>query len=320
MESASISSSDMTETPSNSAPEQDNNEAAEQEASDTKPEAKSKKQEPVVAETVVEVQPREKAEVNLHTLLKAGVHFGHQTSRWHPAMDSYIHTIRNGIHIINVPKTVQCWSQAREAIVEIAARGGNVLFVGTKKQAQPAIMEEATRCGAFYVAHRWLGGMITNFRTIKNSIDRLKKLEILLVDDEQRAKYTKKELLMLDREREKLNFCLCGIKNMTGAPQLIFIIDTKREHIAVQEAKKLDIPVVALVDTNSNPADVDYPIPSNDDASRSIRLFCEAVSDAILEGKEIFKERARRVSSSSDEGSEKPTASDEPAEQKGSDS
>ena len=235
------------------------------------------------------------AEINLHSLLKAGVHFGHQSSRWHPSMSPYIYTTRNGIHIINLPKTIQCWQSTREAVVEIVSRGGSVLFVGTKKQAQRAIAEEAERCGAFYVAHRWLGGMITNFRTIRNSIERMKKLEALLGDDEQRAKYKKKELLMMDREREKLHFSLSGIRDMHAPPQLMFVIDTKREDIAVSEAKRLDIPVVALVDTNSNPADVDFPIPSNDDATRAIRLFSQAVADAVIEGKAIFAERQRSI-------------------------
>ncbi|MCB0345511.1 MAG: 30S ribosomal protein S2 [Bdellovibrionales bacterium] len=242
-------------------------------------------------ETVVRDRP--KAEINLQTLLKAGVHFGHQSSRWHPKMDPFIYTTRNGIHIIDLPKTIQSWKQTRKHVVEIAARGGSVLFVGTKKQAQSAVIEEAKRCGAYYVARRWLGGMMTNFRTIRNSIERMKKLETLLGDAEQRLKYKKKELLMMDREREKLEFSLAGIRDMYAPPQLMFIIDVKREEIAVSEASRLDIPVVALVDTNSDPTTVDYPIPSNDDATRAIRLFCQAIADAVIEGKEIYAQRAR---------------------------
>ncbi len=239
------------------------------------------------------VQDRPKAVINLQSLLKAGVHFGHQSSRWHPKMDPYIYTTRNGIHIIDLPKTIQSWKLTRGHIVEIAARGGSVLFVGTKKQAQNAVIEEAKRCGAFYVARRWLGGMMTNFRTIRNSIERMKKLETLLGDEEQRARYKKKELLVMDREREKLEFSLAGIRDMYAPPQLMFVIDVKREEIAVNEAGRLDIPVVALVDTNSDPSTVDHPIPSNDDATRAIRLFCQAVADAVIEGREIYAQRAR---------------------------
>ena len=210
-------------------------------------------------------------------------------------MKSNIYTTRNGIHIINIPKTIQCWEDARKRIVELAARGGSILFVGTKKQAQEAIMEEATRCGGFYVVQRWLGGMITNFRTIRNSIERMKKLEALLADEEQKQKFTKKELLMMDREREKLAFSLSGIRDMYGTPSMMFVVDTKREDIAVKEAKRLNIPVFGLVDTNSDPATVDYAIPSNDDASRAIRLFCSAVADAVLEGKQRYAERSRAV-------------------------
>lgn len=227
-------------------------------------------------------------EISLQTLLQSGVHFGHQTSRWHPQMGPFIHSVRNGIHIISLPKTIQYWQRAREAIVDIVGNGGSVLFVGTKKQAQEAVAEEARRCGAFFVSQRWLGGMITNFQTIRRSIERMRKLEALLADEEQRRRYTKKELLMLDREREKLEFSLGGIKDMHAPPKLLFVIDTKREEIAVKEAKRLDIPVVALVDTNCDPTLIDYAIPSNDDATRAIRLFCQAVADAILEGKKIF--------------------------------
>lgn len=243
----------------------------------------------------VEVAPRDPVEITLKSLLEAGVHFGHQTSRWHPAMAEYIYTSRNGIHIINLPKTIQSWAKAREAIVNIAARGGRILFVGTKKQAQKSIMEEAKRCGAFYVSHRWLGGMLTNFQTIRKSIARMKKVESILQEEElamasgQPTKFKKKERLMMSKELEKLEYSLGGIRNMHSHPQLIFVVDIRREDISIKEAAKLDIPVVGLVDTNCNPNDIDHPIPSNDDGSRAISLFCGAVADAIIEGRELYK-------------------------------
>lgn len=238
--------------------------------------------------------PREPVEINLRTLLQAGVHFGHQTSRWNPAMASYIYGSRNGIHILNLPKTVSAWEEARKKIVEIASRGGNVLFVGTKKQAQDVMVEEARRCGAFYVSRRWLGGMMTNFQTIRKSIERLNKIEQTLADEEQSmskgegSRFTKKERLMMSKEREKLDFSLGGIRDMYGPPQLMFVVDVKREDIAIKEAQRLDIPVVALVDTNCDPKEVTFPIPSNDDGTRAIRLFASAVSDAIIEGRKRF--------------------------------
>lgn len=237
---------------------------------------------------------RPAAEITLQTLLQAGAHFGHQTSRWHPLMAPYIHSSRNGIHIISLPLTVQCWERTRRAIVDCVANGGSVLFVGTKKQAQDAVVDEAKRCGAYYVHKRWLGGMITNFQTIRKSIERMKKLETLLCDNDQRGKYTKKELLLMDREREKLDFSLGGIRDMYGPPGMMFVIDTRREDIAVKEAQRMDIPIVALVDTNCDPTQIDYPVPSNDDATRAIRLFCEGVCDAILEGKREYHARQRQ--------------------------
>ncbi len=247
--------------------------------------------------SVSDAAARPKQDVTLKTLLEAGAHFGHQTARWSPAMAPYIYTSRNGIHIINIPKTVQCWNQAKKAIENIVARGGSVLFVGTKKQAQDAVQEEAKRCGAFYVSQRWLGGMLTNFQTIRRSIERMNKLGATLADEEAviagggHSKFTKKERLMMSREREKLDYSLGGIKDLYSSPSLMFVIDIKREEIAVNEARRLDIPVVALVDTNCDPATVNYPIPSNDDGSRVIRLFCAAVADAVLEGKRQAGER-----------------------------
>lgn len=212
-------------------------------------------------------------------------------------MAPYIYTARNGIHIINLPRTIQCWDRARQAIIDCVAAGGNILFVGTKKQAQEAVTEEARHCGAFYVSRRWLGGMITNFPTIRKSIDRMGKITSTLQDEEQAhetgrgTRYTKKERLMMTRELEKLEYSLGGIRDMYGAPDMMFVIDIKREEIAVKEARRLDIPVVALVDTNCDPRQVNFPIPSNDDGTRAIRLFCQAVSDAIIEGKRLYAER-----------------------------
>lgn len=244
-----------------------------------------------------DITPRAPVDINLRSLLEAGVHFGHQTSRWNPQMTKYIYGTRNGIHVINLPRTMECWKTAREAIIEVMARGGSVLFVGTKKQAQDAVVEEARRCGAYYVSRRWLGGMMTNFPTIRKSIERMNKVEQILAEEEENqktgksTKYTKKERLMMAREREKLEFSLGGIRDMYGAPSLMFVIDTKREDIAIKEASKLDIPVVALVDTNCDPNLVKYPIPSNDDGTRAIRLFCAAVADAVIEGKNTYQKR-----------------------------
>ncbi len=238
-----------------------------------------------------EIPHREIVNINLKSLLEAGAHFGHQTSRWCPAMAPYIFTARNGIHIINLPRTIQSWEAARRAIVETTAAGGTVLFVGTKKQAQDAIVEEARRCGAFFVSRRWLGGMMTNFPTIRKSIDRMNKLATTLHDEEASlaagagSKFTKKERLMMEREREKLEFSLGGIKEMYSAPSIMFAVDIKREDIAIKEARRLDIPVIALVDTNCDPRTVTFPIPSNDDGTRAIRLFASAVADAVIEGR-----------------------------------
>ncbi len=246
-----------------------------------------------------EVHPREKIDVNIRTLLEAGVHFGHQTSRWNPQMAPYIHSNRNGVHIVNLPKTISAWEKARAAILEVTSRGGNVLFVGTKKQAQDAIVEEATRSGSFYVSRRWLGGMLTNFQTIRKSIERMNKLETILLEEDDSlrvgmgSKFTKKERLMMSRDRDKLYYSLGGIRNMYGPPQLMFVVDVKREDIAVNEARRLDIPVVALVDTNCSPKNVDYVIPSNDDGTRAIRFFASAIADAVMEGKEVYKERVQ---------------------------
>jgi small subunit ribosomal protein S2 len=232
-------------------------------------------------------------EVTMKSLLEAGVHFGHQTSRWNPKMKPYIFGARNGIYIIDLQQTVRLFRTACSFVRDLAAQGGNVLFVGTKKQAQDAIREESERCGMFHVNNRWLGGMLTNFQTIKQSIERLKKLEEMLEDPAIAAALTKKEVLGLRREREKLLYSLGGIKAMRKLPDAVFVIDPKKEEIAVKEANKLGIPIVAVVDTNCDPDVIDHKIPGNDDAIRAIRLFCAAVADAVLEGRALQEERLK---------------------------
>jgi len=221
--------------------------------------------------------------ITMKQLLEAGVHFGHQTKRWNPKMKPYIFGARNGIYIIDLQKTVRYFRTAYDFIKQTAANGDKVLFVGTKKQAQDAIREEAARADQYFVDARWLGGMLTNFSTIKASIDRLKKIEIMSQDGTYNL-ITKKEGLQLEREKAKLERSLGGIKMMTKLPGAIFILDPKKEAIAVAEARKLGIPVVAVVDTNCNPDDIDYIIPGNDDAIRALRLFASKMADACIEG------------------------------------
>jgi small subunit ribosomal protein S2 len=225
-------------------------------------------------------------------LLEAGVHFGHQTSRWNPKMKPYIFGARNGIHIIDLQQTVTMFKDVYSIVRDIVAGGGHILFVGTKKQAQDAIREEATRCGMSYVHNRWLGGTLTNFQTIRASIERLRKIEEMENDPKIVEALTKKEMLGLRREREKLEKTLGGIKNMRKLPEAIFVIDPDLEEIAVYEARKLVIPVVAVIDTNCDPDLVDYKIPGNDDAIRAVRLFCAAMGDAVLEGKALLEQSA----------------------------
>ncbi len=232
-------------------------------------------------------------EVSMKQLLEAGVHFGHQTSRWNPKMKPYIFGARNGIYIIDLQQTVKLFESAYAFVRELAAKGGHVLLVGTKKQAQDAVREEADRCGMFYVNTRWLGGTLTNFQTIKQSIDRLKKLEETLESPVMAEALTKKEMLNISRERDKLLSALGGIKNMRKLPDALFVIDPQKEEIAVREANKLHIPVVAVVDTNCDPDLIDYKIPGNDDAIRAIRLFCASVADAVLEGRAVSEERSK---------------------------
>ncbi|MGD9763375.1 MAG: 30S ribosomal protein S2 [Candidatus Binatia bacterium] len=233
------------------------------------------------------------AEVSMKQLLEAGVHFGHQTSRWNPKMKPYIFGARNGIYIIDLQQTVKLLQDAYNFVRDLSARGGQLLLVGTKKQAQDAIQEEAERCGAFHVNNRWLGGTLTNFQTIKQSVDRLKKLEEMLEDPGLAEGLKKRELLELSRERQRLVHTLGGIKTMRKLPDALFVIDTIKEDIAVREANKLGIPVVAVVDTNCDPDMIDYRIPGNDDAIRAIRLFCAAMADAVLEGRSLYEERAK---------------------------
>lgn len=217
-------------------------------------------------------------------LLEAGVHFGHQTRRWNPKMKRYIYGERNGIYILDLRKTSQLLDQAYDVVRDLAARGKNVVFVGTKKQASEIVEEEANRCGAYFVNKRWLGGMLTNFDTIKSRINKLKELE-RMQEEGIFERLPKKEVAALTRQLEKLNKSLGGIKNMKGMPDLLFIIDQKRELIAVKEANKLNIPIVCLVDTNCDPDGIDYVIPGNDDAIRAIKLVTGKIADAVLEGK-----------------------------------
>jgi len=228
-------------------------------------------------------------------LLEAGVHFGHQTNKWNPKMKPYIFGARNNIYIIDLQQTVGLFQTAYNFVVSLVADGGEVLFVGTKKQAQESIREEADRCGMPYVNQRWLGGMLTNFVTIKKSIDRLNYLDKMFADDSIKA-FPKKEILKLQKERDKLDTVLGGIRRMRSLPQGMFVVDPKREAIDVKEAKKLKIPIVGIVDTNCDPDEVDYIIPGNDDAIRAIKLFAAKFADAVLEGRKLFEERLQAES------------------------
>ena len=229
--------------------------------------------------------------VTMKELLEAGVHFGHQVRRWNPKMKEYIFGERNGIYIIDLQKTQRMFREAISFVTNIIAedKGKTVLFVGTKRQAQDAIREEAEKCGQYYVNQRWLGGLLTNFQTVQKSIKRLKDLESMQTDGRY-EKLTKKERIKLDRERESLNKNLSGIKNMSRLPDVVFIIDVKKEEIAVAEANRLGIPIVAVVDTNCSPEGIDYVIPGNDDALRAVRLFASRIADSIVEGNQIATE------------------------------
>jgi len=238
---------------------------------------------------------------NIKELLEAGAHFGHQTSRWHPAMKKYIFTKRNGIHIIDLEQTATMLAKACDFVRQVVSEGGSILFVGTKKQAQESIEQEAQRCGMFYVNQRWLGGVLTNFTTIQARIDYLVRLE----DQQTRGDFErlpKKEALKLGKEISRLNRLMGGFKEMTSLPQALFIVDPTKERIALAEAKRVGIPIVAMVDTNCNPEEIDYPIPSNDDAIRAVKLICSKIADAVIEGKtgeavvpgEVAKEGAEK--------------------------
>lgn len=223
-------------------------------------------------------------DVTMRKLLEAGVHFGHNTHRWNPKMRPYIFGVRNGIHIIDLQQSLPMFRDALEALRGIVAKGGRVLFVGTKRQAQEKVKQSAIRCGQYYMNQRWLGGTLTNWQTITKSINRLHELNKLLNDPEQKKLRTKKELLMMTRERDKLELNIGGIKDMGGKPDAVIVIDTNREDIAIKEANKLGVPVFAIVDTNASADGVDYVIPGNDDALRSIDLYCDLFADAILAG------------------------------------
>jgi len=219
----------------------------------------------------------------MRELLEAGVHFGHQTHRWNPKMKPFIYGARSGIHIMDLSKSVPLLHQALVKVRDTVAKGGRVLFVGTKRQAAQPVADAAERCAQYYMNHRWLGGTLTNWSTVSNSIKRLRELEETLGDKEQTG-FTKKELLNRERDREKLDKALGGIANMGGLPDLIFVIDTNKEAIAIKEARKLGIPVVAVVDTNCDPDDADFAFPGNDDAARAISLYCNLIADAVLDG------------------------------------
>ena len=221
-------------------------------------------------------------EFSMRQLLEAGAHFGHQTHRWNPKMERYIFGSRANIHIIDLSQSIPLLHQALVKVREVAASGGRILFVGTKRQASDPVSIAAKRCAQYYVNHRWLGGTLTNWRTISGSIARLRELETVL--DAGGEGRTKKELLQLTREREKLELSLGGIKDMGGIPDLMFVIDTNKEAIAIQEARKLNIPVVAILDTNSDPDGVTYPVPGNDDAARALQLYCDLIADTVLDG------------------------------------
>jgi len=218
---------------------------------------------------------------SMRDLMQAGVHFGHHPRRWNPKMAPYLFGVRNNVHIINLEKTVPMLRQALQAVHEVVLSGGRVLFVGTKRQASQVVADAAKRCGQYYVNHRWLGGMMTNWKTIHRSIHRLKELEEFV--QQENLGMTKKELLQLTRETGKLELSLGGIKDMAGLPSILFILDTIKERIAIEEAKKLGMPVIAIIDSNSDPSGVDYPIPGNDDAIRSIELYCHLISATVLD-------------------------------------
>ncbi len=258
------------------------------------------------------------AQVTMKEMLDAGVHFGHQTQRWNPKMKPFVYTDRGGIHIIDLQKTVIRAQKAADFVKQVAATGGKIIFVGTKKQAIEPITEAAKKCGQFYVTKRWLGGMLTNFETIKASIDRLRRI------DQMREKgefdyMTKKERSRMEKEYTKLNESLSGIRDMKEMPSAMFVVDMPKEHIAVAEAKRLGIPVVGIADTNSDPESIEYPIPGNDDAIRAIKLFANMVADSFMEGSVIWEQKLRAVSDKQSDNAkdEKPTRRDQQDDNRG---
>jgi small subunit ribosomal protein S2 len=230
------------------------------------------------------------ANITMKELLEAGVHFGHQTKRWNPKMKEYIFGERNGIYIIDLQKTLKMFKEASRFIADLSSQGRIILFVGTKRQAQDAVAEEATRAGSFYINQRWLGGLLTNWVTVQKSVKRLKELDEMATDGRYEL-LPKKEVIKLERERKHLQANLAGIKNMSRLPDAVFVIDSNKEQIAVREARKLGIPVVAVVDTNCDPSEVDYIIPGNDDALRAIRLFASKIADSVIEGSQLLTDK-----------------------------
>jgi small subunit ribosomal protein S2 len=230
------------------------------------------------------------ANITMKELLEAGVHFGHQTKRWNPKMKEYIFGERNGIYIIDLQKTLKMFKEASKFVADLTAEGKTILFVGTKRQAQDAISEEAGRAGSFYINQRWLGGLLTNWVTVQKSVKRLKELDEMATDGRYEL-LPKKEVIKLERERKHLQANLAGIKNLSKLPDAVFVIDSNKEQIAVREARKLGIPVVAVVDTNCDPTEVDYVIPGNDDALRAIRLFATKIADSVIEGSQLLNDK-----------------------------
>lgn len=245
-----------------------------------------------MTETQESFDPQSELPLSLRALIDAGVHFGHQTKRWNPKMRPYIYGSRNGIHIIDLDQTAQLFRRAFNFVSDAVARGGHVLFVGTKRQASEVVVEEALRSGQFFVTGRWLGGTLTNFRTVKQGIDRLREIEGMREDGTLEA-LSKKEALFVDRERQKLEKYLGGIKLMTGLPSAIFVVDPQHEHIAIKEARKLQIPIIAITDTNCDPDQVDFVIPGNDDAIRSVKLVTSRIADAAIEGTQRRRDTQR---------------------------
>jgi len=255
------------------------------------------------------------ARVSMKQLLEAGVHFGHQTRRWNPKMKNYIFTERNGIYIIDLQKTVKLMDTAYNFVRDLVADGGSIIFVGTKKQAQESIRTEAERSGAHFVNHRWLGGMLTNYNTIRKRIDRMLKLEQMEVDGTF-ERLTKKEVLTLRNEKERLMKFLSGIRNMKKLPDAVYVVDPRKEKIAVAEARKLNIPVIAIVDTNCDPDEIDYLIPGNDDAIRAVKLISSVIANAVLEGKQISESAEEAEKAEADEEREVMTIETESAAEK----